>query len=61
MDIDNDDDGISAEQLDDGSWVWIWQSGGGAFMQGPKHYPRSGAALKAGRRWLEHELAKTER
>lgn len=47
---------IDAVELDNGRWVWVWTSPGGACHQGPKQFRRPGDALKAGREWLRQQV-----
>lgn len=43
---------LDAEELSNGSYVWVWTSPGGACHQGAKQYRKRGDALRAGREWL---------
>lgn len=43
---------LDVEQLNNGTYVWVWTSPGGACHQGAKQYKRKGDALRAGREWL---------
>lgn len=48
---------LDTSQLANGMYVWVWNSPGGAFHQGPRHYKRRADALRAGKDWLTELLS----
>lgn len=53
------DDSISATQLSNNMWVWVYQPDNGAWFQSPAQFKTKAAAQKAGRAWLEAEEAES--